>query len=384
MRRYPRDADKPAIDEKSVATSKRKSLGVVLSGGGSRAAYQVGALRALLPYMESSGVPISVVVGSSIGAVNGLVFSAGLSHGVGQAVELLHDIWIERTYRNTFRGSPSQAFVRAIRVAVTQALSPGPKTSAFTVFDPKPLMDRVDQVVTSHGGLSPEKRHAALESVAVMTTVDGPERKPLLFLSRKTEIEAEYMQGASFDVRYVAELNARHGFASAALPSILPPVELDHNNEARVRLVDGGISQNVPVDPAVRLGAEEILVIDISGRLWWFDRYKEPHDTRPSWEVPAKEYTFCFRPPHVFTVREKTPMGTILRACVGKSTSKFISAVGPVWPLFSLLKKKLGEDAAYEAMSYVALDREYLQGIIELGFEETKKQLDKQGSGPFR
>ena len=172
-------------------------------------------------------------------------------------------------------------------------------------------------------------------------------------------------------------------FASAALPSILPPVEFDQNDTVRVRLVDGGISQNTPVDPCVRLGAEEIIVIDISGRLWWFDRYSEPHDTRPSWEVKAKDYTFCFRPPHIFTIREKTSMGTILKYCVGKSTSKFISAVGPVWPLFSLLKKKLGDEAAYEAMSYVALDKEYLQGIIELGYNDTKRQIDALPGGIF-
>lgn len=245
-------------------------------------------------------------------------------------------------------------------------------------------MDRVDEVINAHGGLSAEKRQKSLDSIALMATIDDVERKPLLFLSSRKEIEPEYMQGASFEVKYVDELTARHGFASAALPSILPPVELDHNDKVRVRLVDGGISQNIPVDPAVRLGAERIIVIDISGRLWWFDRYKEPHDTRPSWEVPAKDYTFCFRPPHIFTIREKSDFGSVLKYCVGKSTSKFIRAVGPVWPLFSLLKQKLGEDAAYEAMTYVALDKDYLQGIMEVGYNETKRLLDAQPSGPFR
>lgn len=383
MRRYPRESQQPAIDSKSLVRSQHKSLGIVLSGGGSRAAYQVGALRALLPYLETAGIPISVIVGSSIGAVNGLVLAAGLSQGISHAVELLNDVWIERTYRNTFQGSPSLAFVRAIRIAINQALRPGPSTSSTSVFNPKPLMDRVDQVISAHGGLAPDKRQKDLEAVAVMTTVDGAERKPLLFLSGKKSIEEEYMQGASFEIRNVPELTARHGFASAALPSILPPVEIDSNDEVKVRLLDGGISQNTPVDPCVRLGAEEIISIDISGRLWWFDRYSEPHDTRPSWEVKAKDFTFCFRPPHIFTVREKTAMGTILKASVGKSTGKFISAVGPVWPLFSLLKKKLGEEAAYEAMSYVALDKEYLQGIIELGFHDTKKQIALAG-GVFK
>lgn len=127
MRRYPRDTSQSAIDSHSISPTRTSPLGIVLSGGGARAAYQVGALRALVPFIESSGVTPSIIVGSSIGSVNGLVLSAGLSRGYFHAVELLQELWIERTYRNTFTGSPSQAFVRAIRIALTQALSPGPR-----------------------------------------------------------------------------------------------------------------------------------------------------------------------------------------------------------------------------------------------------------------
>jgi hypothetical protein len=48
-----------------------------------------------------------------------------------------------------------------------------------------------------------------------------------------------------------------------------------------------------------------------------------------------------------------------------------------VWPLFSILKKKLGEEVAYESMTYVALDPEYLQGLIELGYSETVMTLEE-------
>jgi predicted acylesterase/phospholipase RssA len=140
-------------------------------------------------------------------------------------------------------------------------------------------------------------------------------------------------------------------------------------------LVDGGISQNVPVDPAVRLGAHRVIVIDISGRSWWLDRYGEAHDTRPTWEVPAEAETFCLRPPETIVFKNKLPLGPLLKEAVGSSTTKFISAVGPVWPLFSLLRNKLGEEVAYETMSYVALDREYIQGLLERGFNETNQAL---------
>ena len=375
MKRRPQDQDSPSVVSHKTSLPPSGKLGMVLSGGGSRAAYQAGALKALLPYLaQNKKNPISVIVGSSIGAINGLVLGACLDEGLQHAVDTLEDLWRERTFKNTFSGSPTKAFVRAIRMAARQYAAPGPSATSDAIFDPSPLMNRIDEIIQLNGGLRPEERAPDLNAVAVMTTVEGPERKPLLFASTHHRLDDHTMTGASFDVCYVDAISAKYGFASAALPSVLPPVELD-TDHGKVRLVDGGISQNVPVDPAVRLGAERVILIDISGRHWWLDRYGEAHDTRPTWEVPAGFKTFCMRPPDTFVIRTIKPLGPILREAVNVSTSKFIRSVGPVWPLFTLLKNKLGEDVAYETMSYVALDPDYIHGLIERGYEETKLLL---------
>lgn len=335
-----------------------------------RAAYQAGALKAAAQLLGSDISHPSIILGSSIGAVNGLILAASLKHDMLSGVAQLEDLWRERTFANTFRGSPTRAFVRAIRIALSQYMSPGPNTSETSVFDPTPLRERLDRVISDFGGLRPENRAPHLQAVGVMTTVEGPTRKPLLFLSSHRHLDESALQGASFDVCHVDDLSAKHGFASAALPSILPAVQLD-THLGSVSLVDGGISQNVPIDPAVRLGASKILVIDISGRNWWLDRYGEAHDTRPSWEVPAGTDTFCLRPPELFVVRNQKPFGPVLKQAVGSSRKRFMAAVGPVWPLFSLVKAKLGEEIAYEVMSYVALDYEFLNALIEIGYHET-------------
>jgi hypothetical protein len=215
-----------------------------------------------------------------------------------------------------------------------------------------------------------------------MTTLEGTTRKPLVFLSSHRQLSPEEMDGATFDVCYVSELTSKHGFASAALPSLLPPVEIDTGN-GTVRLVDGGISQNIPVDPAVRLGAHRIIVIDISGRTWWFDRYGEPHDTRPTWEVPAKDDTFCLRPPETLTIKNSSALGPFLKQAVGNSRKRFMDACGALWPFFALVKNKLGEELAYEVMSYVALDPEYLNALLEVGYHDTMAVLQHRGHNLF-
>ncbi|MBX7143790.1 MAG: patatin-like phospholipase family protein [Oligoflexia bacterium] len=382
MKRRPQDKAGPAISVKKPSLQSAGDIGIVLSGGGARAAYQVGALRALMPFLAKSSDPISVIIGSSIGAINGLVLAACIKEGLPTAVEQLDAMWRERTFRNTFAGSPSGAFFRAVKMAFLQYLAPGPHPTGAAIFDPTPLMQRVDRVIQEFGGLSPDQRDAKVRAVAVMTTMEGKERKPLIFMSSHKKLEQHIMEGASFDICYVDSLHAKHGFASAALPSVLPPVELD-TDHGKVRFVDGGISQNVPVDPAVRMGAERVVILDISGRHWWLDRYGEAHDTRPTWEVPAGEKTFCLRPPDTFVVRNMKAFGPILKEAVKESSGKFINAVGPVWPVFTLLKKKLGEEVAYEVMSYVALDADYLGAIIELGYNETMSLLRNMRSLEF-
>ncbi len=383
MKRRPQSDDRQSIPFSGSLLENPVKTGLVLSGGGSRAAYQVGALRALLPFFSRKEQSFSIVIGSSIGAINGLVTSSCLKHGLDETVQQLESMWLERNFRNTFSGTPSQAFFRAIRMAVMQYLSPGPNPTSSAIFDPTPLMNRVDGVIDAHGGLTPEARAPSLEAVGVMTTIEGAERKPLLFLSSHKTYGPDVLEGASFEVCYVSSLSAKHGFASAALPSVLPPVELD-TEAGKVRLVDGGISQNIPVDPAVRLGADRVLVIDVSGRDWWLNHYGEAHDTRPSWEVPAALKTFCMRPPETFVSRCKKPIGPLLKEAVGSSRGKFMAAVGPVWPVFSLLKKKLGEELAYEAMTYVALDPDYIQALIERGYDETRALLKDRSNVEFK
>jgi hypothetical protein len=60
-----------------------------------------------------------------------------------------------------------------------------------------------------------------------------------------------------------------------------------------------------------------------------------------------------------------------------------MDAVGALWPLFTLVKAKLGEDAAYEVMSYVALDPEYQIALMEAGYQDTLALLRKRAHREF-
>jgi hypothetical protein len=61
-----------------------------------------------------------------------------------------------------------------------------------------------------------------------------------------------------------------------------------------------------------------------------------------------------------------------------------MDACGALWPFFVLVKNKLGEDLAYEVMSYVALDPEYLNALLEVGYHDTMAIIRQRGHNLFK
>ncbi len=354
--------------------SSETSRGLVLSGGGSRAAYQAGALKALEESFPEGRFPFSVIVGSSIGAVNGVLFSAALRRSYKDAVETVVELWRERTFENTFGGPLTLTLLRSIRVGFLQYLSPGPKPTTLSIFDPAPLRRRMDETLFEFGGAQVQDHHPDLSAIGVMTTREGDERKGLLLVNARREISPKMLKGISFGIHYVNHLSSSHAFASAALPSVLPPVEI-RAESGDVRLVDGGISDNIPVDPAVRFGATDITIIDTSGKKWWCDRYNKPHYSRDPWELPVPPGTYCLQPKSFREFIPSCGLGKVLKESLGSSTKDYIRAFGPTWPIYRLLRNQMGEELALETMSYAVIHPPYLEALVELGYGDTKRAL---------
>ncbi len=352
-------------------------LGIVLSGGGVRASYQVGVLKAICEHLPNYGNNISVIVGASIGAVNAVILDSSLHRGLSGAVEVVENVWRDRTYENTFAGSLTVSFFRSIKLAFFQSITPGPVATDFAIFDPTPLIQSLHHSLTSVRKEDRSRSSAGKRSVAVMTTQEGKERTPLLIAHMRGDNYFHHDVGVSYDVHCVKRLGLKHAFASAALPWVLPPVEI-LNDKKTIRLVDGGICDNVPVDPAIRLGADTVLTIDTSGRSWWHDQMKRRHYERDEWEIEAAKDTYCLLPKNHLHLQNKKPLGEIVADVIGgRSAKNAIRTLGPIWPVYKLLKVKLGEVVALEIISYVFLHPDFISQVLQLGYDETTELIKK-------
>jgi NTE family protein len=182
----------------------------VLGGGGHLGAYQVGMLRALV----ERGVRPDLVVGTSVGALNGAALAADPSI---ETVKSLESIWLKLDKEPVFAGS---LFAGAARLARSRThLQSGER-----------LRDFVERMVPVR---SFEELQVRFECVAACI---------------ERAAEHWFSSGPLVDAI----------LASAAVPGILPPVEIDGEH-----FVDGGIVNSIPVERAVQMGAEVIYVLHV-------------------------------------------------------------------------------------------------------------------------
>lgn len=228
-------------------------FGLVMGGGGARAAYQVGFLRCLADKYPSLGVPI--ITGVSAGAIN----AAHLAAHEGtfqQSVEELSTLWSNLTIADVFRVDPGSLWWNTLRWG-TRLISGGRsrKERVRGLVDTRPLRSFLTKelhcVNEEIPGIQRNLDHNRLKAIALSTS------------SYTTGQSVTWVQGSGINewerpyrTSRTTRLTVDHVMASAALPLIFPAVRLEE-----AWYGDGGIRLTAPLSPALHLGASRILAI---------------------------------------------------------------------------------------------------------------------------
>ena len=232
---------------------------LVLSGGGARGAYEAGVmlyLREALPDVlgrRPRDVRLDVISGVSIGAVNAC-FLASTAHEPETQARLLADLWRSLRLEDVFRWSalslssvPSYVFgqLRALkRRRVSWRLSDFLYPEALA----KVVEERIDW-----GRLHLNREFGHLEALTV-TATDLGTGKAVVFVESRQPLPA-WSRDPLVEVRTGA-IGPEHALASGAIPLLFRPVRI-----GRSWFSDGSIRQATPIAPALRLGADRILVV---------------------------------------------------------------------------------------------------------------------------
>lgn len=253
---------------------------LVLSGGGARGAYEAGVLlylREALPAalgVRAEELRLDVICGTSIGAVNACFLAATAHDPAGQAARLA-DLWRSLTLEDVFRWS-TLSLSSVPRYVYDQLRSLRRRRVSWRLSDflyPEALAHVVeDRIDWSRVPRNIEEGH--LESLTVTATDLGTGRSVVFVQSARPL--PPWSRDPLVEVRAVP-MGPEHALASGALPLLFRPVRIGDS-----WFSDGSIRQTTPVGPAVRLGAERVIVIGT--------RYQGPAEIlspHPSADAPS-------------------------------------------------------------------------------------------------
>lgn len=223
--------------------------GLILTGGGARAAYQVGVLKAirdLLP--DQSKNPFPIICGTSAGAINAAVlaiYADDFRHGVGHLLDVWENFRVERVYR----ADPWAMLKTSARWFASMLWIK--RNSPASLFDNSPIREMLEQTLDL-GRIQENIDKGALYAVSV-TASGYSSGENVSFYQGGPGLEAwERTQR----VGAATMLNVDYLMASSALPFLFPAVKLN-----REYFGDGSIRQIAPISPALHLGADRVLVI---------------------------------------------------------------------------------------------------------------------------
>jgi NTE family protein len=234
----------------------RPRLAIVLTGGGARAAYQVGVLRAIADLVpKDAGNPFPIVCGTSAGAINAVAIAADAG-SFRRAVLRLQAVWknfhADQVYRTDFAG-----VLRNSSKWLLAAISGGRGDEPVSLLDSSPLRrllsDRVDFEAV---GKSIEAGWLYALGITCSGYMSG---QSVCFYQGEPQIEP-WKRARRIGVPMPIGLD--HLLASSALPFIFPAVKIN-----REFFGDGSMRQIAPISPALHLGAERVLVISVGRQI---------------------------------------------------------------------------------------------------------------------
>jgi len=227
-------------------------LALVMSGGGARAAYQVGALRWIARRFPELEVPI--VTGVSAGAINA-AFLGVHPEALPERVEKLCDLWRNLSVEDVFRVGALGLFTHLVESGLALVSGGHFRPKHHGMVDTSPLYDFLGRMLNARNGeltgVGDNLARNAVRAVAV-TAASYTTGRSVTFVQGR---DVEPWERADRVCR-TCTLRVEHIMGSAALPIFFPAVQIENGYYG-----DGGMRLTAPLSPAVRLGAGKVLAI---------------------------------------------------------------------------------------------------------------------------
>jgi NTE family protein len=228
-------------------------LGLVLTGGGARAAYQVGVLKAIAEILGRGGRnPFPIVTGTSAGAVSAIAIASDAAH-FRHAVYAIEKVWREFRVHHVIKADAASVLRSGLHWILALLSGGWLVHPPRSLFDNSPLWDLLRKNLDFDGiprGLY--KQHVQAVGICATSYSDSDS---VTFYACAGPIEP-WTRAARKGAR--VQLTLEHLMASLSIPFLFRPIFLHQQYFG-----DGAMRQTSPLSPAIHLGANRLLVIGV-------------------------------------------------------------------------------------------------------------------------
>ncbi|MDP4534940.1 patatin-like phospholipase family protein [Alkalimonas collagenimarina] len=370
---------------RQTVPSGRKKIALLLTGGGARAAYQVGMLKAIASrYPRNSKIPFDIICGTSAGAINGtgIACYASCFH---LGVKKIEWVWRQFHTNQVYYSDYPRVFRHLLRGAFSAFQADYANKRPVSLFDNAPLQRLLGKILDLKR-LDRNIMGGYLSSVSVTASSYSNGDSMTFFQSDSAN---EWRRAKRCGQRTL--LGLHHLLASAAIPVVFPSVRIHQQYFG-----DGSVNQLSPLSAPIHLGAEKILIIgleqprshDMSERL--------PHhpglatiaghlldtvfaDTLNSdlERMQRINSTIATMQQHGIETKLKPIDSLLLNPSQNFNqiaSEHFLSLPLAVRTLFRMLG--IGQHSDSSLASYLLFEQDFTRRLIDIGYEDGMHQLD--------
>jgi NTE family protein len=233
-----------------------KQIGLILTGGGARAAYQVGVLKAIAEMLpRRAHNPFPIICGTSAGALNAAVLSVNM-RSFRKGVRHLDRIWKNFSAEQVYRTDLVGVFNNTVYWLAGMILSGFGinRLEQLSLLDNTPLIELLEEIMPCEK--IQDNIDAGLLRALSITASGYGTGESVTFYQGAEEITP--WQGTR-RIGVKTKIENKHLLASAALPFLFPAIQIN-----REYFGDGSMRQIAPISSAMQLGATSILVIGVN------------------------------------------------------------------------------------------------------------------------
>jgi len=228
-----------------------KSVALILSGGGARAAYQVGVLRGVTEIIGPGKQPFDIICGTSAGAINAAHLAA-FADRPGEGIERLHARWRGLAAPAVYDTSWASV-ARSIGHIVSGVLRGAENGIPSSVLDNYPLRGLLKEWI-DFSAIHRNLANGIVRALAITAMNYSTGESVAFYEGREAEAwQRVHRRGEA------SRINVDHVMASSAIPILFPPQRISGHYYG-----DGALRQLHPLSPALHLGATDLFIIGVS------------------------------------------------------------------------------------------------------------------------